>query len=492
LFKRFEYGENEISNLFYIPFNEPTYLDIATDIIDKLLENDESVSVIFPNSRKSIVEFYSSSILRAGRREMPEDAFIKFCIKKNIKLFYVHQSRKVEIVDLLSNSNFCASLESSLISYFSDSGPFNGKRHELIRRKYIRLSTAIYTKTLEVLSAEAINRIYVPNGRMADQMAFILAAGEYDFKPYVTFFEKGLKANTYYIGDYSLLDRVAIQRSIGQSDHNSQILAATTFLESRRHNLEINEYINGWPANQNSGDECLPSKNVVLFNSSNDEFMSLGPDWNDSDWNSQWDAFSQITRYFLQNGYSVKMRMHPNGVNKSTRERARERNELNHFRKMFPKVQVFRPQEKINSYDLIKRADLVVVWNSTIGLEAAYMGKPVFTLNASEWDLSISNTRIRNAEDLEKLLDKLPKISVSLPIKFVAGRLSLDKPLISVYYKEHFAAAEKEDFFYRLAKVVAGSRKLKYRNFAKVFFSSNLNPVYIILKKLNYKLKNYG
>jgi hypothetical protein len=42
-----------------------------------------------------------------------------------------------------------------------------------------------------------------------------------------------------------------------------------------------------------------------------------------------------------------------------------------------PNVMFVKPQEYFSSYELIQRAKFVMVYNSTIGLEAAMMGAPV-------------------------------------------------------------------------------------------------------------------
>ena len=54
----------------------------------------------------------------------------------------------------------------------------------------------------------------------------------------------------------------------------------------------------------------------------------------------------------------------------------------------------------MNSYDLVTEADIVVVERSTIGLEASLMGKPVWTTQASQWDLVADVRQILNPSDV--------------------------------------------------------------------------------------------
>ncbi len=441
-------------------------------------------------SRKSLVEFYSSNVLRFARRIEPEREFVEYCKSNNVNVFTAEITKQQELDTLHNNSSFQESLESSLISFFSESGPFNGKKHRRIKSKYFDVCAGVYNKTFEILeNNKKINKVFVPNGRMADQRTFLIASKQQNPNIKTMFFEKGYRKDFYFVGEQSLLDRVAMQTEICHSNYSPFLSAAATFFELRRVDEGVNEYIAGWKGDALVENRNLKAQRVTFFNSSNDEFMSLGAEWNDSDWNSQWDALEQVAKYFLGQGCSLTLRMHPNGANKSRRERSRESVALDTFRKKVPTVTVYKPQDKINSYSLIRQSDLIVVWNSTIGLESSYMGKPVVCLNASEWDLSVTNFRVRNAADLKKLSKTIPKVDTEEALKFIAGRISLDKPIHSNYFRNLFLNVEQNDIFYRLARITAGSRKLKYRNLFKIFFYSSTTPFYRFLKRISSKIQ---
>ena len=74
------------------------------------------------------------------------------------------------------------------------------------------------------------------------------------------------------------------------------------------------------------------------------------------------------------------IRAHPDEMRPGTFKQSREtvedwvrRNKVNEF----PNVVFIQSQEYISSYELIQRAKFIMVYNSSIGLEAALMGKPV-------------------------------------------------------------------------------------------------------------------
>ena len=391
------------------------------------------------------------------------------------------------------NREFQLSLNSSLITFFSDSGPFVTRRYRRKRIKYEKIARNVFQQVLEVFKFdEEISDIYIPNGRFVDQKAFYLAAQA--LKPTIRkhFFERGFRENMYYLGDNSLHDRVAIQIEIANSSKSTLTLEAAKWFDSRKSNREANEFIFKWETNESDSDSIHARKLAVLFNSSNDEFVSLGPIWNDSEWKSQWQAFSFVTEKLLHLGYEIVVRLHPNGLNKSRREKSREKKQINAFKNLYPNIKVYDPGEQVNSYFLIQQADLVVVWNSTIGLEASHMGKPVVCLNAAEWDNSISVLSIKSLQDLVKLEISQPIMDFTLPSKFISGRMEMDSQLLSDFYTKYFIDLENRYFAYRLAKYCGGAKPFDIRLIIKVLFKNRENWIYRALRKLNHKFKTLG
>jgi prephenate dehydratase len=87
-------------------------------------------------------------------------------------------------------------------------------------------------------------------------------------------------------------------------------------------------------------------------------------------------------------------------------------------------MQVILAGESTNSYDLMRASDLVVVANSTVGVEACLLGKRVVCTNSTYYDLIADVIRYHGeGDDLKVLTGKTPKIS-SAQI-WVAGMKSL-------------------------------------------------------------------
>jgi len=120
-------------------------------------------------------------------------------------------------------------------------------------------------------------------------------------------------------------------------------------------------------------------KNIVFFSSSEDEFAAL-----DREWDANKLVPTQIggirtivdALHDRQDTCQVYVRIHPNlaGV------RFAYHTDLYMLEREYPNVTVISPDSPISTYALIDHADQVVVFGSTVGIEAVYWGKPVILI----------------------------------------------------------------------------------------------------------------
>ena len=101
---------------------------------------------------------------------------------------------------------------------------------------------------------------------------------------------------------------------------------------------------------------------------------------------SQFQALEEVVRKIRQEFQSpeIIVRIHPNQRNYSWHDLIGLSRILNTL-----DVQVVNPWDPLSSYKLIEKSDYVVVWNSTIGLEAVYWGKKTVCLSSSYYNLII-------------------------------------------------------------------------------------------------------
>lgn len=128
------------------------------------------------------------------------------------------------------------------------------------------------------------------------------------------------------------------------------------------------------------------SLKFVVFNSSPDERASLGEDW---EWEFEGESDqSKVVRLILDGltasgmDFELVFRAHPNMSN----YKGSELSTIATYVDKYSSFQYISPDERVNSYSLIQKADLVLTFGSTIGVEAAYMGKKSVVIGKSFYD----------------------------------------------------------------------------------------------------------
>jgi hypothetical protein len=124
------------------------------------------------------------------------------------------------------------------------------------------------------------------------------------------------------------------------------------------------------PVSWNS--EC---KNIVIFNTSEDEVAAIGKEWENDIYANQTEGIVEIVNSLADVPDTVLyLRLHPNlkGVDNQDIRR------LNSLESAI--FHVIPADSPVSSYELMSKADLVITFGSTAGIEAAFMGKPSMLL----------------------------------------------------------------------------------------------------------------
>lgn len=125
---------------------------------------------------------------------------------------------------------------------------------------------------------------------------------------------------------------------------------------------------------QNQGflNENLDSKIIGFFHSSEDELLAFNLEG--AVWSNQFELIEELIEFTkVHPEYMLVVRIHPNLLNKSPREIEKWDN----FAATHEGSNVIfiNASSSINSYDVVAASDVVVTYGSTIGVEAAYLGK---------------------------------------------------------------------------------------------------------------------
>ena len=143
------------------------------------------------------------------------------------------------------------------------------------------------------------------------------------------------------------------------------------------------------------------AKNIVVFNSSEDEFVAIGREFDRHDiFPDQLSGIETILEALKDTDYNVIVRIHPNlsGINDSFVNR------LYDLPRKYRNATIIPPESRISSYTLLENAEKVVTFGSTMGIEAVYWGKPSVLLRAAYYKNLDGCYKPRNKDEAIALL----------------------------------------------------------------------------------------
>lgn len=266
---------------------------------------------------------------------------------------------------------------SSLISYVREPRP-DLIAHRILVNDLMRSALAVYCSVRNELEREPLDRFYVFNGRFAILRAVLRACQNKGVECYTH--ERGFNLHHYALYPNTLPHDMKYWRTASESAWQEQAdLALKTELAGKYYEGRVAGQVQSWHSfvtDQTPGE--MPQgfdpavRNIVIFNSSEDEFASIDSSHGTDVYADQEQAIRTIARDMrsLGSGYHLYVRSHPNlrSVDSS------QTRFLKTFE--FPGVTMIPSDSSVSTYALMKAADLVITFGSTMGIEAAYWGKP--------------------------------------------------------------------------------------------------------------------
>ena len=321
-----------------------------------------------------------------GFKLLKQFSNIEYIYFKTKKLDFKFDNIK-SIKDLNSfcydGENIGQGVASRLLSLFRD---HRFSFEENIDQIYRELSTAIESYDNLKYHIEHFNPQigYVFNGRVTIFHVAILLYKKYDME--YRAYEAAQNKNKY------LLRINANNFDIDDFEKESNLL-----WNSNKNLKEKEKIANEWFSNKINGLEVAGGKletfttnqikstlpdnfnykkiNIAIFNSTIDEIYYVDGWKNPIYKPDQTEGVRQTLVDFLNfDDYVFYLRVHPNMRNlpKSTTQLK----DIKALDEEFDNLVVIWPDEKIDSYELIRASDKVLVYGSTIGIEAAYLNKP--------------------------------------------------------------------------------------------------------------------
>lgn len=265
---------------------------------------------------------------------------------------------------------------SSLVSVVRDPEP-DLQKHAALLNRFIESALAMWDQTLEFLTAQKPDRVYVYNGRFAAMRAVFRACQKMGIECFLH--ERGCDLNHYdLLEDHLPHDIVGIDGVIRKlwdnADQDARESVGASWFEDRVERVERNW--KSFTKEQQAG--LLPenfdpaARNVSIFCSSDDEFVAIGDSWKNDLYPNQVEAIASIAESMLETSPKTRLylRVHPN-LKDVDNARKRSMMALD-----YPNLTVIAAEASIDTYALMKASDIVTTFGSSVGMEAVFWGKP--------------------------------------------------------------------------------------------------------------------
>ena len=251
---------------------------------------------------------------------------------------------------------------------------------------------------------------------------------------------------------------------------SEKIKLGKEFFNRRRHGIAAGDrvYISNQVAGQLPANWDPKKRNIVIFNSSEDEYAAIGDEYDKlSLFKSQYKGICYILESLKENNdIHIYLRIHPN----LAKVPYRYHKELELLPELYDHITVIPAADKVSTYDIMDAAEKVVVFGSTMGLEAAYWGKPVILLAGAEYYYMDLCYTPKTKEELVLLLnEKLSPKSTDDAIKmgffmlyknekeyykYIDFNFENDKflgvPILNVHYLKLFGSSKLYAFYRKI------------------------------------------
>lgn len=276
--------------------------------------------------------------------------------------------------------------EAAISSYISKS---RDKELVNVEKSYIKdlvENDVIFYNALDRFFQEKrIDKVYNFNGRNTFQKAILTISQKYNIDcinkeilrqgGYLETFKNVLPHN---INAKTNLIYETWNNSVIEIEERKKIGAS--FFEKKINGEHLNDkvYIKDQIKNHLPIDIDNKKKTYVLFTSSDDEFAALGKEYENPFFKDQNEGIKFIIEIFskILIDCNLVIRMHPNlkGISFDYV------GELRAMNKISSNINVIFPESPLDTYALLKIAEKVIVFGSSIGVEANYWKKPVILL----------------------------------------------------------------------------------------------------------------
>ena len=307
------------------------------------------------------------------------------------------------LVSTLASTFGCSELNKRLIKRFGLT----------LLEEYIETVNQVYREII----TNQITHLIVFNGRFVKESAAVSAAKAANI---TIVYHEASKSGKFFISCYSPLSSVGYweltQFLTNEKSPDLISEVSETWFKKRiiGQDLDSSHFQKNWlPIADSHSVNQLERKQIVIFTTSDDEFLGVSPDWDLPELQSQIEWLTKIAKLAISLQFKVIIRLHPNLRTKS-RSLQKEWSDLSNLKNL----ELIKYNEPINSYNLINQSDLIISCGSTIAMEAGFLGKPVLSVGSGIYDGLNAVTKCQDLKVIEEILSKSDFESLK-PIKSI-------------------------------------------------------------------------
>jgi hypothetical protein len=298
-----------------------------------------------------------------------------------------------------------AAVLSSLNSVLDEREP-DPKAHPVFTRESLASAYAAYAAFDHYLEQNPCDLVYFLNGRLANFRAALRACQKHQVRFLVH--ERGATLDSYSLAENTMPhDPVFITKNFADtlkkadSAEQKQAVAREFYLERRAGKVANWVSFTDYQHQGSLPEGWLEAPiRIAVFSSTESEFSCLREYYPTPIYPSQFEGLQKILAELARDNFAgiFTVRMHPNSVRT-------ECDFTDQLRSLpYPFLRVIAPEETGDSYALLQSAQKVLTWGSTIGIEAAYWGKPSILAAWAEYgDLGSTYNPTSHAELMDLL-----------------------------------------------------------------------------------------
>ncbi len=285
----------------------------------------------------------------------------------------------------IDNFDLGYAVASSVISKLREPEP-DLKRYEGIVNNFLQSALDVYYSALQYFDQYKPDLVYVFNGRFAQVKAILRAAQACNIRCLVH--ERGSNIHRYSLYENTTPhDRKYMVSRMIRHWHDADGVAreeeGARFYIDRAGGVAQSwfSYVDDQRKGLLPADWDKSKRNVIIYNSSEDEFASIGNEWKNELYTSQNEGVERLVKDCMKYpDIHFYFRIHPNlrNVHNSQTEGIAKLSA--------PNLTVISANDPVSTYELLFNADKIVAFGSTVGIEAVYWGKPSIQLGKSYYE----------------------------------------------------------------------------------------------------------